>query len=170
MVLFLLFVALAFEDCNMIDINPESSISPASNSDGTATEDDDKTDKGSLRNSPDEENGGTRNSATVADDSLAVHRIDSIASLSTNDNASRVSSASKDEKQCKRSGSTNSAHSWESNISLDSASDDDSLEFMKRYVTILFENSSTLTLELKSEFGEKSRVRKKMKRKFTNPN
>lgn len=138
----------------MIDINPESSISPASNSGGSATEEE-KTDK---ENSPDEETGGTRNSATVADESLVVHRIDSIASISTNDNASHVSSASKDEKQCKRSGSTNSAHSWESNISLDSVSDDDSLEFMKRYVGILFENSSGLTLELKSEFGEKSRV------------
>lgn len=147
----------------MIDINPESSLSPASNSGGsqktpTSGTEEEKSEKASLRNSGDEGTAETRNSAAAADDSLAVHRIDSAASLSTNDNASHVSSASKDEKQCKRSGSTNSVHSWESNISLDSASDDDALEFMKKYVGILFENSTALTLELKSEFGEKSRA------------
>lgn len=51
-----------------------------------------------------------------------------------------------------------SIQSLKSIASLESQCEDDTFEFMRRYVDILFENSAQLTLELKSEFGLKSRV------------
>lgn len=68
-----------------------------------------------------------------------------------------ISEASIELKQWDYSNS-NSLHSLKSIASLESQCEDDTLEFMKRYVDILFENSALLTLELKSEFGLKSRV------------
>lgn len=62
-------------------------------------------------------------------------------------------------RQLDRSNSDVSVQSLESIISLDSQTDDDMLAFMRRFVNILFLDSSKLTLELKSEFGLKSRVR-----------
>lgn len=68
-----------------------------------------------------------------------------------------ISEASIELKQWDYSNS-NSLHSLKSIASLESQCEDDTLEFMKRYVDILFENCAQLTLELKSEFGLKSRV------------
>lgn len=70
-----------------------------------------------------------------------------------------VSEASVELKQWNYSNSDLSLQSLKSIASLESQCEDDTLEFMKRYVDILFENCAQLTLELKSEFGLKSRVK-----------
>lgn len=57
-----------------------------------------------------------------------------------------------------RSESENSVPSWASSISLDSQSEEAILDFMKRFVKILFRESSSITLELKSDFGQYARV------------
>lgn len=101
--------------------------------------------------------------ALRCDDSLIVHRIGSGPSISPSEVDSRLQSISQQSatelKQICHSESNYSAQSWGSIISLDSPSEDKALEFMRRFVAILFEDSSILTLELKSEFGVKSRVR-----------
>lgn len=43
-------------------------------------------------------------------------------------------------------------------MSFESQAENETLHFMRRFVTILFRDSSLLTLELKSEFGRKTRV------------
>lgn len=73
-----------------------------------------------------------------------------------------ISEASIELKQWNYSNSDHSLQSLKSIASLESQCEDDTLEFMKRYVDILFENCAQLTLELKSEFGLKSRVRRKI--------
>lgn len=45
-----------------------------------------------------------------------------------------------------------------SSISLDSQSEEGVLDFMRRFVSILFSDSASITLELKAEFGQYSRV------------
>lgn len=163
--------ALAFEDCNMIDVNPESSLS-VSNSNSmisksptsltTATDD-------GLNCSPSvtaySESQMAQKSSTAAvkcGDSLNVQQIGSGASASPTEMDSRIPSISQHSavglKLICHSESNYSAASWGSIISLDSPSEDEALEFMRRFVSILFEDSFKLTLELKSEFGEKSRV------------
>lgn len=57
-----------------------------------------------------------------------------------------------------RSESINSVPSWASTISLDSQQDDTVIEFVKRFLTILFDNPEKISLELKSEFGQVARV------------
>lgn len=69
-----------------------------------------------------------------------------------------LSEASVELKRWDYSNSDHSIQSLKSIASLESQCEDDTLEFMRRYVDILFENSAQLTLELKSEFGLKSRV------------
>lgn len=69
-----------------------------------------------------------------------------------------VSEASIELRQWNYSNSDHSIQSLKSIASLESQCEDDTLEFMRRYVDILFDNSGQLTLELKSEFGLKSRV------------
>lgn len=54
--------------------------------------------------------------------------------------------------------SLNSVPSWASSISLDCQSDETIVEFMKNFVQILYEDSTTITLDIKSEFGHKARV------------
>lgn len=61
-------------------------------------------------------------------------------------------------KQWDYSNSDQSIQSLKSIASLESQCEDDTLEFMRRFVDILFNNSAELTLELKSEFGHKARV------------
>lgn len=56
------------------------------------------------------------------------------------------------------SNSDQSVQSLKSIASLESQCEDDTSEFMRRYVEILFDNSAQLTLEVKSEFGSKARV------------
>lgn len=62
-------------------------------------------------------------------------------------------------RQWNYSNSDHSIQSLKSIASLESQCEDDTLEFIRRYVDILFDNSAQLTLELKSEFGLKTRVR-----------
>lgn len=84
-----------------------------------------------------------------------------IISVSSSENEIQVPSISDGSIELKRwdrSNSDVSVQSVESIISLDSQTEDDTLAFMRRYVNILFEDSSQLTLELKSDFGLKSRV------------
>lgn len=198
-----LLKALAYEDCNMIDINPESSIS-ASESNSmlsksatsltTATDDGkaciDVTDHSNINA---DVNVATTSPKCIGeevkkcdtDDSLAVCQMGTFkfgncyfseqfsmnfilqlnagtaTSISASDNDSNIPSISRESvelKQYCRSESDNSVQSWGSIISFDSKSEDEALEFMRRFVTILFEDSTSLSLELKSEFGEKSRV------------
>lgn len=155
----------------MIDINPYSSLS-VSNSNSmlsksptsltTATDDGGK---GSISGTANTENRAAGNGSSAGmkcDDSLIVHQIGSGPSVSPSENDSRIPTISQqsaaESKQFCHSESNYSAQSWDSIISLDSPSEDEALEFMRAFVTILFEDSSLLTLELKSEFGEKSRV------------
>lgn len=57
-----------------------------------------------------------------------------------------------------RSESQNSVPSWASSISLDDhRADDPTKEFMKKFTDIVFTNSSSIGLELKSEFGQMAR-------------
>lgn len=69
-----------------------------------------------------------------------------------------ISEASMELRQWNYSNSDHSLQSLKSIARLESQCEDDTLEFIKRYVEILFENCAQLTLELKSEFGLKSRV------------
>lgn len=119
--------------------------------------------KGSMSGTANTENRAAGSSAGMkCDDSLIVHQIGSGPSVSPSENDSRIPTISQqsaaESKQFCHSESNYSAQSWGSIISLDSPSEDEALEFMRAFVTILFEDSSLLTLELKSEFGEKSRV------------
>lgn len=58
-----------------------------------------------------------------------------------------------------RSESQNSVPSWASSISLDCRAGEEPIkEFMQRFVDILFNNSSAISLELKSEFGSLARM------------
>lgn len=57
-----------------------------------------------------------------------------------------------------RSESINSVPSWASTISLDSQTDETVIEFVRRFLTTLFDNPDKITLELKSEFGQVVRV------------
>lgn len=154
----------------MIDINPESSIS-VSNSNSmlsksptsftTATDDGGK---GSMSGTVNTENRARDSSSgpIKCDGSMIVHQVGTGTSVTPSENDSRIPSISQQSatelKQFCHSESNYSAQSWGSIISLDSPSEDEALEFMRRFVAILFEDSSMLTLELKSEFGEKSRV------------
>lgn len=80
-------------------------------------------------------------------------------SVSENDfHESSLSEASIELKQWNYTNSDNSIQSLKSIASIESQSEDDSLQFMRRFVDILFQNSAHLTLELKSEFGIKTRV------------
>lgn len=69
-----------------------------------------------------------------------------------------ISDASIELKRWDYSNSDQSIQSLKSIASLESQCEDDTLEFIRHYVDILFENSAQLTLELKSEFGLKARV------------
>ncbi|GAB0093312.1 uncharacterized protein DMENIID0001_083950 [Sergentomyia squamirostris] len=71
---------------------------------------------------------------------------------------SAVSCESSDLKVWIRSESVNSVPSWASSISLDSQSEEVVLEFMRRFLTTLFDNSGAISLELKSEFGQMART------------
>lgn len=48
--------------------------------------------------------------------------------------------------------------SYASSLSLDCQTDEVAIEFMRRFVSILFSDSISITLELKSQFGQYSRV------------
>lgn len=61
-------------------------------------------------------------------------------------------------KPCHQSGSNNSIKSCASVNSLENRIENETLEFMRHFVNILFNDSSSLTLELKSKFGIKTRV------------
>ncbi|XP_055382103.1 uncharacterized protein KIAA0513 [Condylostylus longicornis] len=65
---------------------------------------------------------------------------------------------SSDLKNWVRSDSLNSDPSWASSISLDGETEESCKKFMKQFVEILFTNSSTITAELKSEFGIHART------------
>ncbi|XP_037038066.1 uncharacterized protein KIAA0513 [Bradysia coprophila] len=54
--------------------------------------------------------------------------------------------------------SENSVPSWASSISLDSQTEEAIVEFMRKFVSALFEDSTTISLDSKSEFGLKSRT------------
>uniref|UniRef100_A0A182JUG6 SBF2 domain-containing protein n=1 Tax=Anopheles christyi TaxID=43041 RepID=A0A182JUG6_9DIPT len=82
-------------------------------------------------------------------------------SASTSDNESCAFSGTLESSELKmwiRSESENSVPSWASSISLDSQSEEAVLDFMKRFVRILFHDSSSITLQLKSDFGQFART------------
>lgn len=79
-------------------------------------------------------------------------------SASTSEHEANASVESSDLKMWIRSESDNSVPSWASSISLDSQTEEVTLEFMRRFVNILFKDSTSITLELKSEFGLYARV------------
>lgn len=58
------------------------------------------------------------------------------------------------------SNSNYSVQSLKSVTSLESHGEDDTSEFMRRFVELLFTDSSEITQELKSDFGNKSQVRR----------
>lgn len=65
------------------------------------------------------------------------------------------------------SNSNYSVQSLKSVTSLESHGEDDTSEFMRRFVELLFTDSSEITQELKSEFGDKSQVRRRPMTKTT---
>lgn len=77
-----------------------------------------------------------------------------------------ISDCSIELKKVGQSNSNYSIQSLKSVTSLESHGDDDASEFMRRFVDILFTDSSQLTQELKSEFGNKSQVRASCQLKF----
>ncbi|XP_058061682.1 uncharacterized protein KIAA0513 [Anopheles bellator] len=82
-------------------------------------------------------------------------------SASTSDNESCAFSGTLESSELKmwiRSESENSVPSWASSISLDSQSEEAVLDFMKRFVRILFHDSGSVTLQLKSDFGQYART------------
>lgn len=82
-------------------------------------------------------------------------------SASTSDNdpcIADVSLESADLKNWIRSESYTSVPSWASSISLDSQGEEAALEFMRQFVNILFSDASSMTLEMKSDFGQYARV------------
>ncbi|KFB37638.1 AGAP007789-PA-like protein [Anopheles sinensis] len=82
-------------------------------------------------------------------------------SASTSDNESCAFSGTLESSELKmwiRSESENSVPSWASSISLDSQSEEAVLDFMKRFVRILFHDSTSITLQLKSDFGQYART------------
>ncbi|XP_058446787.1 uncharacterized protein KIAA0513 isoform X1 [Malaya genurostris] len=94
-------------------------------------------------------------------DHVRENKIGIPSSASTSDNESCVLSATLESSELKmwiRSESENSVPSWASSISLDSQSEEAILDFMKRFVKILFRESGSITLELKSDFGQYARM------------
>lgn len=84
-------------------------------------------------------------------------------SASTSDNdpcIADVSLESADIKNWIRSESYTSVPSWASSISLDSQSEELALEFMRSFVGVLFTDSGSMTMEMKSDFGQYARVSK----------
>lgn len=69
-----------------------------------------------------------------------------------------LSETSNELKKWNYSISDRSVQSLKSIASLESQCEDETLDFMRRYVEVLFDNSAQLTLEVKSEFGFKARV------------
>lgn len=57
-----------------------------------------------------------------------------------------------------RSESINSVPSWASTISLDSQSDEAVIEFIRRFLAMLFDHPDKISLEAKAEFGQVVRV------------
>lgn len=87
--------------------------------------------------------------------------IETLSSGSTSENDvynASISRESSDLKVWIRSESENSVPSWASSISLDSQTEETTLEFMKRFVNALFEDSSSISLDIKSEFGNLATV------------
>lgn len=86
---------------------------------------------------------------------------DTLSSGSTSLNDVCIASISRESSDLKvwiRSESENSVPSWASSISLDSQTEEATLEFMKRFVFELFEDSSSISLDVKSEFGNLAAV------------
>ncbi|XP_035779409.1 uncharacterized protein KIAA0513-like isoform X1 [Anopheles albimanus] len=95
-------------------------------------------------------------SQTVRDPPLGIP-----SSASTSDNESCAFSGTLESSELRmwiRSESENSVPSWASSISLDSQSEEAVLDFMKRFVRILFNDSGSVTLQLKSDFGQYART------------
>lgn len=74
--------------------------------------------------------------------------------------SNNLDSESVDIKNFIPSESMSSVPSWASSISLDSASEEAALEFMRNFVKILFVESSAMNIHLKAEFGEFAKVRR----------
>lgn len=143
--------------CNSIEVNQESgSISHSSSA----------VSKSSM-------SGHTLAAATVKDDSsdqqmtkessdsMTVYPSGTRASKSASENECHecsISEASIELKQWNYANSDASVQSLKSIASLESQSEDDILQFMRQFVDILFQNNAQLTLELKSEFGIRTRV------------
>lgn len=101
------------------------------------------------------------NKVTTKDNNLlGIKSSASTCETSENDNISGgdLSLESFDVKMWTGSESDHSAPSYASSISLDSQSEEAILEFMRRFVNVIFKDCSSITLELKAEFGVHSRV------------
>lgn len=94
-------------------------------------------------------------------DSMTVYPSGTRTSISASENEyheSSISEASVELNQWNYTNSDASVQSLKSIASLESQNEDDALQFMRRFVDILFHHSAQLTLELKSEFGIRTRV------------
>lgn len=160
----------------MIDVNPESSISKSNSSitksptiatTGTDELNEDtkmnavkKSHSKSLtsNNEKKSNNSEKENEAKGDDNSLALC-IQSPGNISVSENDLNIASISAASSDVKLYCHSESDQSCGSLISLDSKCEDEAVEFMRRFVNTLFQDSTSISLELKSEFGEKSRVR-----------
>lgn len=133
--------------CNLIDVNQESGsmsysssvVSKSSMSGHISAAKDQQMTKESI-------------------DNVTVFPSGTRASISASENEYYESSISEELKQWNYTNSDVSVQSLKSISSLESQSEDDTMQFMRRFVDILFQNSTQLTLELKSEFGRRTRV------------
>ncbi|XP_031617053.1 uncharacterized protein KIAA0513 [Contarinia nasturtii] len=146
--------------CNMIDTNPESSLSE-SNSNSMISKT--PTSVHTLAGDLPKEDSIDVNQTKDADKTISCLSIPrGMTAFDSNGEIDihqfSVSEASIELKRWDYSNSDHSIQSLKSIASLESQCEDDTLEFIRRYVDILFDNSAQLTLELKSEFGLKSRT------------
>lgn len=138
--------------CNLIDVNQES---------GSMSHSSSAVSKSSMSGHTLAVAAKDDSSDQQMTDSMTVYPSGTRASISASENEcheSSISEASVELKQWNYTNSDVSVQSLKSIASLESQNEDDILQFMRRFVDILFQNSAQLTLELKSEFGIRTRV------------
>ncbi|KAJ6626438.1 hypothetical protein Bhyg_17776, partial [Pseudolycoriella hygida] len=158
-----LIAKLASDEYNIVDINPKSSSGSSSgdtNFSLTSTPNIDEND-----HSPCNTHGSidkldlSDNFDDINDENLMPKDPKSDESPSTSKcDPPQSSLISSDLNVWIRSESEDSVPSWASSISLDSQTEEAIVEFMRKFVSVLFQDSSSISLDIKSEFGLKART------------
>jgi len=97
--------------------------------------------------------------ATKENNLLGIPNTSSTATSESGDNLSQCGEGSLDSLELKMwHKSESESVATCSSISMDSSSEEITFEFMRRFVSVLFTDSLAITLELKHQFGQYSRV------------